>query len=426
MSSPVPLDKNLYNRVKTAADKRFQSKTGVYKSSWIVREYKRLGGMYTTKSTEKSGLKRWYKENWVDLNRPIKRDGKVIGYEPCGRRSILKNSGNKEEEKKNKKGKSDKYPLCRPTKRVTFRTPRLVSEITDESIKRAKREKQKIKSSGNIKFGGARLDNKQGKQTVSEETKQHLKQFLEKQKEKSKVDKQIKKDKKEKKRRVSKSIEEIFQDIEKGKIERMRGGPHRFERTYLQLSPEQIISERQFNETQTRIREMFPAKYQWMKATEGSQQKENTQNKNKQQLEGGKAQFYGKRSEKMVEVPKNVKRWAKYGYELKDLGFEGGIETGWRRAKQLSKESSIPIEDLRYMRNWYARHIFASYPSFKSWVDAGKPNKPEWHRKHGIISWVIWGGNAGFNWINSDKVIKLLNNHFNKNYKKIKKNNTKK
>lgn len=409
--SNIPLDTPLYEKVKKMADKRFESKTGVYKSSWIVREYKRLGGKYTSESKpgDKSGLQRWYKEKWVDLNRPIKKNNKVVGYEQCGRRSILKNSGNK------MTGKKTKYPLCRPTKRVTFRTPKLVSEISEESIKRAKREKQKIKSSGNIKFGGARLDNIQNKKKViSEETKMHLKQFLEK----AEKHKQIKKDKKEKKRRISKSVEELFQDIERGKIERLRGGPHRLERTYLELSPEQVISERQFKQTQTRIREMFPPKYSWMK-TEETQQQEQEQNKNKQ-LEGGKAQFYGKRSVKMVEVPKNVKRWAKYGYELKDLGFEGGIETGWRRAKQLSTQQSIPIEDLRYMRNWYARHIFASYPSFKSWVDAGKPNKPEWHRKHGIISWVIWGGNAGFNWVNSDKVIKLLNDHFNKNYKKIK------
>jgi len=31
-----PSDKKLYSRVKKMADKKFQAKTGIYKSSWIV------------------------------------------------------------------------------------------------------------------------------------------------------------------------------------------------------------------------------------------------------------------------------------------------------------------------------------------------------------------------------------------------------
>jgi len=84
---PDPVDKKLYNRVKKLADKVFDSKTGVYKSSWIVRTYKKLGGKYKGKLVQKSGLKRWYKEKWVDLNRSIGRNK----YASCGRRSA-KNS----------------------------------------------------------------------------------------------------------------------------------------------------------------------------------------------------------------------------------------------------------------------------------------------------------------------------------------------
>jgi serine/threonine protein kinase len=135
---------------------------------------------------------------------------------------------------------------------------------------------------------------------------------------------------------------------------------------------------------------------------------------------GGKSQFYGRKSKVMIKVPKNVKKWAKYAFALKRLGFKGALETGWKRAKQLAEKDSIPIEDLRYMRNWYARHRYTSYPGFKEWVDAGKPLDKSWHNKHAILSWVVWGADPAFKWVNSDKVIHLLNKHFDKNYKRIK------
>lgn len=134
---------------------------------------------------------------------------------------------------------------------------------------------------------------------------------------------------------------------------------------------------------------------------------------------GGQSQYYGKRSSAMVKVPKNVKKWAQYAFTLKKLGFEGATETGWKRAHQLASREYIPIEDLRYMRNWYARHIVTSYPGFKKWIDAGKPKDKSWHRNHAIQSWITWGANAGFKWVNSEAAIRMLNNYFGKNYKRI-------
>jgi hypothetical protein len=267
-----PIDKKLYSRVKSLANKKFKSPSSIYRSSWIVKEYKRLGGKYKGKSSQKSGLKRWYKEKWVDLNRPITNSkGKIIGYKSCGRSS------------KNIK----KYPLCRQSKKITSKTPRTYKELSKKSIKKAKKDKSKIKHSGNIQFGG-------------------------------------------------------------------------------------------------------------------------------------KPQYYGKRSKIMVKVPENVKKVAMYAFKLKNLGFKGALETGWKRAKQLSTKTEIPIEDLRYMRNWYARHVYTSYPGYKKWIDVGRPKDSSWHNKHAIISWVTWGGNPGFRWVNSQKNINLLNKHFNKDYRKIK------
>jgi len=134
----------------------------------------------------------------------------------------------------------------------------------------------------------------------------------------------------------------------------------------------------------------------------------------------GKKQFYGKKSSVMVKVPTNVKNTAIYAYKLRKLGFKGGQETGWKRAKQLSTKETIPLEDLRYMRAWFARHVFTSYPTYRKWQKAGRPKDNFWHNKHGIISWIIWGSDSAFRWVNSTKNINLLNKHFpGKNYKKI-------
>lgn len=138
------LDKKLYKKVKRRADAKFEAKTSAYKSSWIVREYKRLGGKFSGKKTSSSGLKRWYREKWVDLNRPIRNsEGKIVGYKSCGR---------------SKSDKMDKYPLCRPSKRVNKMTPRTYKSISKKSIQRAKKQKSIVKSSGHIKFGAGQRE----------------------------------------------------------------------------------------------------------------------------------------------------------------------------------------------------------------------------------------------------------------------------
>ena len=134
---PEPIDKKLYESIKLLADSKFKSKTGIYKSSWIVQEYKRQGGKYKGEKPKQTGLYKWFKEKWIDLNRPIKdKNGKVIGYEDCGRKS----QNNRE------------YPLCRPTIRIDSKTPKTYKELSEKSIQLAKKSKSKIKNTGNIKF----------------------------------------------------------------------------------------------------------------------------------------------------------------------------------------------------------------------------------------------------------------------------------
>jgi hypothetical protein len=136
---PEPLDKVLYEKIKKLASEKFQAKTGIYRSSWIVKEYVKAGGKYSKDSSDDSkGLNRWFKEKWVNLNDPVKDSkGKVIGYKPCGRKKI---------------NPKDTYPLCRPTIRVNVMTPKTVGELNSKSIALAKKQKAVIKGKGNIRF----------------------------------------------------------------------------------------------------------------------------------------------------------------------------------------------------------------------------------------------------------------------------------
>lgn len=129
---PTPLDTKLYEYVKSLANQKFSSPSGIYRSSWIVREYKKLGGKYDGPKPTNSGLARWFNENWVDLQRPIK-DSKdnIIGYEKCGRKSAKING---------------KYPLCRPSIRVNKNTPKTYKELSKSSIEDAKKKKKDYKN----------------------------------------------------------------------------------------------------------------------------------------------------------------------------------------------------------------------------------------------------------------------------------------
>jgi len=141
---PEPVNTALYNRVKEMATKKFSSPTGAYRSMWIVKKYKELGGTYRddNKPTRRLGaqrrvaeprekLHRWLNEKWVNVN--AKKEGG--GYEECGKR-----------------GTSGKYPLCRPSVTVSSDTPKRVQDIPKSRINAVNLKKQKLQNKGNIKF----------------------------------------------------------------------------------------------------------------------------------------------------------------------------------------------------------------------------------------------------------------------------------
>jgi hypothetical protein len=107
----IPNDKKLYEKAKAIADSTY-SKPSAYKSGFIVKTYKSLGGTYKD-TGEKQGLRQWFNEKWEDV-------------------------GDKT------------YPVYRPTKRINKDTPLLASEIDPENLKRQVALKQKIRGNKNL------------------------------------------------------------------------------------------------------------------------------------------------------------------------------------------------------------------------------------------------------------------------------------
>jgi len=107
---PIIDNQKLYDYCKREADEKYE-KSSAYKSGYIVRLYKSLGGTYTDDNKPKN-LQRWYKEAWKDVG-------------------------------------GEDYPVYRPTKKISkTKTPLIPSEISnlDEQIKL----KQQIKGDKNL------------------------------------------------------------------------------------------------------------------------------------------------------------------------------------------------------------------------------------------------------------------------------------
>ena len=105
------------DRCLRIADRKFD-KPSAYKSGAVVRcrrgeiwkgvKESELKETITSIIKEDESLRKWFKRQgapgktggWVDCNSPIRKNGKIVGYKPCGRQ---------------KGEKRAKYPSCRPT-----------------------------------------------------------------------------------------------------------------------------------------------------------------------------------------------------------------------------------------------------------------------------------------------------------------------
>lgn len=108
---PTPADPELYELAKEIASAIYK-KPSAYKSGFIVKTYKELGGRYLDDDQPRN-LSRWFAEDWKDI-------------------------GNRE------------YPVYRPTRRVTARTPLTPAEIDPENLREQIQLKQRIKGERNL------------------------------------------------------------------------------------------------------------------------------------------------------------------------------------------------------------------------------------------------------------------------------------
>lgn len=108
----IPLNKNLWIKVKKLADETYKAPSA-YKSGFMVKKYKELGGKFTGEKDTGAGLTRWFAEDWKNQNNKV-------GYQKVG-------------------------DIYRPTIRVNSRTPKTWKELTDAQIAKAKKEKAKNK-----------------------------------------------------------------------------------------------------------------------------------------------------------------------------------------------------------------------------------------------------------------------------------------
>lgn len=53
---PEPINKRLYSKAKRSADRKFGSKSSLYKSSYIVHQYVAMGGRYRGKRDPHRGI----------------------------------------------------------------------------------------------------------------------------------------------------------------------------------------------------------------------------------------------------------------------------------------------------------------------------------------------------------------------------------
>ena len=125
--------------------------------------------------------------------------------------------------------------------------------------------------------------------------------------------------------------------------------------------------------------------------------------------------FVKRERSSMIPIPSNVKKEAKIGLTLLRNGYKGGTTTGWNRAKQLASQKYIDLNSLMVMRAWFARHGpdarngGTSYPGYRKWVTNGKPMDQTHRNKYrGAVSWLIWGGDAAYKWLKTNKVRSAL------------------
>jgi hypothetical protein len=117
-TKPIPDNPYLYEKAKKIVKARYKNPRSPFLSGAIVIEYKKLGGSYTG-DKNKTKLKRWFDEKWVNAN-------PIVGKQ------------------------QDAYAFFRPTVRVSEKTPATIQELKPQ-LNKYVIEKQKTKYGNQVK-----------------------------------------------------------------------------------------------------------------------------------------------------------------------------------------------------------------------------------------------------------------------------------
>lgn len=102
-----------------------------------------------------------------------------------------------------------------------------------------------------------------------------------------------------------------------------------------------------------------------------------------------------RRVKKMPVPPESVRNNAKRGLELRAEYNRGGTEVGVARARDLSRGADISISTIKRMVSYFARHEVDK--KGKGWASGS-----EGYPSAGRIAWMLWGGDSGRAWANSE------------------------
>jgi hypothetical protein len=75
-----PTNPSLWQRAISEAKRRFDVYPSAYANAWAAKWYKKRGGAWSAKD-----LREWFREKWVDISKPIRENGRIVSFQPCGR-----------------------------------------------------------------------------------------------------------------------------------------------------------------------------------------------------------------------------------------------------------------------------------------------------------------------------------------------------
>ena len=92
--------------------------------------------------------------------------------------------------------------------------------------------------------------------------------------------------------------------------------------------------------------------------------------------------------------PEAVRKNAQRALEWRREYNRGGTDIGVARARDLSNGKMIPVETLKRMVSFFARHAVDKQAEGFFQGEKGFPSP-------GRIAWDLWGGDAGYKWSKS-------------------------